>query len=156
MRPSDTSAWPPLAASCMKCSLLGAGRAMSRVPVSPAWARTTKATATRLTVSRYVRSDRRSHPPAGGASAPPPPGTQPGGCAVHDGSCGRLLAPPLSPAESVDLESGTRVASGRDEPMAFFGFLLACFLFCRLNRRFREYRAAVGEDGGTYMTWDHD
>jgi signal transduction histidine kinase len=40
--------------------------------------------------------------------------------------------------------------------MAFFGFLLACFLFCRLNRRFREYRAAVGADEATSMTWHHD
>ena len=36
--------------------------------------------------------------------------------------------------------------------MAFFGFLLAFFLFCRLGRELRRQRA-VGEDGATYMTW---
>src|SRR5689334_10912133 len=38
--------------------------------------------------------------------------------------------------------------------MAFFGFLLAFFLFCRLGRELRRQRA-VGEDGATYMTWHH-
>ena len=31
--------------------------------------------------------------------------------------------------------------------MAFFGFLIACFLFGHFNRRFRHYRGQIGEEG---------
>ena len=36
--------------------------------------------------------------------------------------------------------------------MAFFGFLIACFLFSHFNRRFRHFRRAVGEDGAAEMS----
>jgi signal transduction histidine kinase len=38
--------------------------------------------------------------------------------------------------------------------MAFFGFLLACFLFGHFNRRFRHYRGRIGEEG-TESCHDH-
>jgi signal transduction histidine kinase len=39
--------------------------------------------------------------------------------------------------------------------MAFFGFLMACFLFGHFNRRFRHYRRRVGEEGAGTASW-HD
>jgi len=39
--------------------------------------------------------------------------------------------------------------------MAFFGFLMACFLFCHFNRRFRRYRRELGEEGVPGAGW-HD
>src|SRR5207253_5982360 len=92
------------------------------------------------------------------ASADPPGGggeAQRSDCTGARRSMRSGARPPLSPAARMALQSGTRIASGRDEPMAFFGFLLAFFLFCRLGRELRRHRAAVGEDGATYMTWHH-
>src|SRR5262249_53747800 len=53
----------------------------------------------------------------------------------------------------VDLESGTPVATGGGQAMAFFGFLMACFFFCHFKRRLQYSRAGIGEEGTSYMTW---